>query len=192
MGCFVVIVVDEAEVACIDLNRTSGTSVVNFTGVPKSLHKIPSHSSTFIIYTSSLDNEVVAPNPLILPHYFDILLCLGNEVLTPNPLKFFKFHDTLLYLSIYLDTLLYLGIHPDTLLYLGIHLDTLLYLGMHLDTPNPLKFLNCLDTLLYWGIHLVTPNPSNSSTFSIHFPTLLTNSLAYYDEDLSIPCAMIL
>ena len=126
MGCFVVIVVDEVEVACIDLYRTSDTSVVNFTGVPKSLHKIPSNSSTFRIYTSSLDNEVVAPNPLKLPHFFDTLLCLGNELVTPNPLKFLNF------------------------------LDTLLYLGIHLDTPNPLKFLNCLDTLLYFGNQLVS------------------------------------
>ena len=139
MGCFVVIVVDEVEVACIDLYRTSDTSVVNFTGVPKSLHKIPSNSSTFRIYTSSLDNEVVAPNPLKLPHFFDTLVCLGNKLLTPNPLKFLNF--------------------LRTLLYLGIHLDTLLYLGIHLDTPNPLKFLNCVDTLFYWGIHLVTLNP---------------------------------
>ena len=134
MGCFVVIVVDEVQVACIDLYRTSDTSVVNFTGVPKSLHKIPSNSSTFGIYTSSLDNEVVAPNPLKLSNFFDTLVCLGNELVTPNPLKFLNFLDTLLYLGIHLDTLLYLGIHLDTLLYLGIHLDTLLYLGIHLDT----------------------------------------------------------
>ena len=90
MGCFVVIVIDEAEVACIDLYRTSDTSVVNFTGVPKSLHKIPSNSSTFRIYTSSMDNEVVAPNLLKLPQFFDTLVCLSNELLTPNPLKFLK------------------------------------------------------------------------------------------------------
>ena len=110
MGCFVVIVIDEVQVACIDLYRTSDTSVVNFTGVPKLLHKIPSNSSTFRIYTSSLDNEVVAPNPLKLPHFFDTLVCLGNELATPNPLKFLNF------------------------------LDTLLYLGIHLVTPNFLKF----------------------------------------------------
>ena len=126
MRCLVVIVVDEVEVACIDLYRTSDTSVVNFTGVPKSLHKIPSNSSTFRIYTSSLDNEVVAPNPLKLPHFFDTLVCLGNELLTPNPLKFLNF------------------------------LDTLLYLGIHLATTNPLKFLNFLDTLLYFGNQLVS------------------------------------
>ena len=109
MGFFVVIVVDEVEVAHIDLYRTSDTSVVNFTGVPKSLHKIPSNSSTFRIYTSSLDNEVVAPNPLKLPHFFDTLVCLGNELLTPNPLKFLNFLDTLLYFRNELVSVLWRG-----------------------------------------------------------------------------------
>ena len=126
MGCFVVIVVDEVQVACIDLFRTSDTSVVNFTGVPKSLHKIPSNSSTFRIYTSSLDNEVVAPNPLKLPHFFDTLLYLSIHLDTPNPLKFLNC------------------------------LDTLFYWGIHLVTPNPLKFLDFLDTLLYFGNLLVS------------------------------------
>ena len=145
MSCFVVIVVDEVEVACIDLYTTSDTSVVNFTGVPKSLHKIPSN---FRIYTSSLDNEIVAPNSLKLPHFFNTLVCLGNELLTPNPLKFLNFLDTLLYLGIHLDT-------PNPLKFLN-YIDTLFYWGIHVVTPNPFKFLNFLDTLLYFGNQLVS------------------------------------
>ena len=118
--------VDEVQVACIDLYRTSDTSVVNFTGVPKSLHKIPSNSSTFRIYTSSLDNEVIAPNLLKFLNFFDTLVCLGNELVTPNPLKFLNF------------------------------LDTFLYLGIHVVTLNPLKFLNFLGTLLYLRNQLVS------------------------------------
>ena len=91
--------VDEVQVACIDLYRTSDTSVVNFTGVPKSLHKIPSNTSTFRIYTSCLGNEVVAANPLKLLNFFNTLVCLGNELVTLNPLKFLNFLDTLLYLG---------------------------------------------------------------------------------------------
>ena len=91
--------IDEVQVACIDLYITSETSVVNFTGVPKSLQKILSNSSTFRIYTSSLGNEVVAPNPLKLPNFFDMLLYWSIHLVTPNPLKFLNFLDTLLYLG---------------------------------------------------------------------------------------------
>ena len=137
--------VDEVQVGCIDLYRTSDTSVVNFTGIPKSLHKIPSNSSTFRIYTSSLDNEVVAPNPLKLPNFFDTLVCLVNELVTPNSLKFLNCLDTLLYLGIHLVTP-----NPSTV---SIHFSNGVSISLH---QIPTIFLNFLDTLLYLGNQLVS------------------------------------